>query len=111
MSKPRCNEEGIVDGEWYGLPDPTDATRTIENFDLCAACHAGWNQSADWSHLFRRLNYPPATSRLCDLNPSGPRYSQYVDKWNQMYFTRDPAPFIDCVSRFASVEMPKRPPP
>lgn len=103
MSKPRCNQEGIVDGEWYGLPDPTDATRNIENFDICAACHAGWNQSANWGHLFRRLNYPPATLRLCDLNPSSPRYSQYVDKWNQVYFTRDPAPFIDYVSRFASL--------
>lgn len=101
MSKPMCNKEGIVDGEWYGLPDPTDATRNIENFDICGACHAGWNQSADWGHLFRRLNYPPATLRLCDFNPSGPRYSQYVDKWNQMYLTRDPAPFIDYVSRFA----------
>jgi len=104
MSKPRCNEEGSVDGEWYGLPDPTDATRNIENFDICAACHAGWNQSADWGHLFRRLNSPPATSRVCDLNPSSPRYSQYVDRWNQMYFTRESAPFIDYVSRFASLQ-------
>ena len=103
MSKPRCNKEGIVDGEWYGLPDPTDGTRHIENFDICAACHAGWNQSADWGHLFRRLDFPPATTRVCDLNPSSPRYTQYVHKWNQMYFTRDPAPFIDFVSRVASL--------
>lgn len=103
MSKPNCNKEGIIDGEWYGLPDPTDPARNIENFDICAACHAGWNQSADWGHLFRRLNYPPGTSRICDLNPSSPRYSEYFDRWNQMYFTRDPAPFIDYVSRFASL--------
>ena len=32
LSKPICNEEGIIDGEWYGLPDRTDATRTIEKF-------------------------------------------------------------------------------
>ena len=101
--KPQCVSEGVVDGEWYGLPDPTDPTRHIENFDVCAACHAGWNQSADWGHIFRRLTYPPATSRLCDFNPSAPLYSGYVDKWNQMYFCRDPAPFIDYVSRFASL--------
>ncbi|KAL8782544.1 MAG: hypothetical protein Q9195_009628 [Heterodermia aff. obscurata] len=101
--KPRCDPEGIVDGEWYGLPDPTDPTRNIENFDICAACHAGWNQSADWGHLFRRWTYPPSTSRLCDFNPSAPAYADYLDKWNQMYFTRDPAPFIDYVSRFASL--------
>ena len=46
MSKPDCNKEGIVNGEWYGLPDPTDPTRTVENFDICAACHVGWNESA-----------------------------------------------------------------
>ena len=103
MSKPNCNKEGIIDSEWYGLPDSTDPARHIENFDICAACHAGWNQSADWGHLFRRLNYPLGTSRICDLNPSSPRYSEYVEKWNQMYFTRDPAPFIDYVSRFASL--------
>ena len=102
-SKPTCSNDGVVDGEWYGLPDPTDATRTVENFDICAACHAGWNQSADLGHLFRRLHYPPGTSRLCDLNPSGPRYSKYINKWNQMYFTRDPMPFIDFVSRVASL--------
>ena len=103
MSKPMCNKEGIVDGEWYGLPDATDATQNIDNLEICAACHAGWSQSADWGHLFRRLNYPPGTSRICDLNPSAPRYSQYVDKWNQMYYTRDPTPFIDYVSRLASL--------
>ena len=103
MSKSMCNKEGIVDGEWYGLPDRTDASRNIENFEICAACHAGWNQSADWSHLFRRLEYPPGMSRVCDLNSSSPRYSEYVDKWNQMYLTRDPAPFIDYVSRLASL--------
>ena len=102
-SKPTCSKEGVVDGEWYGLPDPTDATRNVENFDICAACHAGWNQSADLGHLFRRLNHPPGTSRVCDLNPSGPRYSKYINKWNQMYFTRDPTPFIDYVSRVASL--------
>ena len=102
-SKPTCNKEGVVDGEWYGLPDPTDATRNVENFDICAACHAGWNHSADLGHLFRRLNHPPGSSRVCDFNPSGPRYSKYIDKWNQMYFTRDPTPFIDYVSRVASL--------
>ena len=102
-SKPTCSKEGIVDGEWYGLPDRTDATRNVENFDICAACHAGWNQSADLGHLFRRLSYPPGTSRVCDLNPSGPRYSKYINKWNQMYFTRDPTPFVDYVSRVASL--------
>ena len=101
--KPRCDPEGSVGGEWYGLPDPTDPTRNIENFDVCAACHAGWNQSADWGHIFRRLTYPPATSRICDFNPSSLMYTEYIDKWNQMYFTRDPAPFIDYVSRFASL--------
>ena len=105
MSKPMCNKESIVDGEWYGLPDRTDPTRNAENFDICAACHVGWNQSADWGQLFRRLNYPPGTSRVCDLNPSGPRYSKYVDKWNQMYFTRDPTPFVDYVSRVASLQI------
>ena len=103
MSKPVCNKESIIDGEWYGLPDRMHPSRNIENFEICAACHAGWNQSADWGHLFRRLEYPPGTSRLCDLNPSAPRYSEYVDKWNQMYFTRDPAPFIGYVSRLASL--------
>ena len=102
-SKPTCSQEGVVDGEWYGLPDRTDATRTVENFDICAACHAGWNQSADWGHLFRRQTYPPGTSRVCDLNPSGPRYSKYINRWNQMYLTRDPTPFIDYVSRVASL--------
>ena len=75
-SKPKCSNEGVVDGEWYGLPDPTDASRSLENFDICAACHAGWNQSADLTHLFRRLHYAPRTSRLCDLNPAGPRFSK-----------------------------------
>ena len=103
MSKPMCNKEGIDNGEWYGLPDKTDATRNIENFDICAACHAGWNQSADWGHLFRHHNYPPGTPRVCDLNPSGPRHFEYADKWNQMYFTRDPAPFIDYISRLAAL--------
>lgn len=102
-SKPTCSKEGVVDGEWYGLPDPTDATRTVENFDICAACHAGWNQSADLGHLFRRLHYPPGTSRLCDFNPSGPRHAKYINKWNQVYFTRDPTPFVDYVSRVASL--------
>ena len=102
-SKPRCDKESIVDGEWYGLPDPNNASRTIENFDICAACHAGWNHSAGWDHLFRRLNYLPATSRICDFNPSSLRYSQYIGKWNQMYFTCNPAPFVDYVSRFASL--------
>lgn len=101
MSKSSCDREGIVDGEWYGLPDPTDNTRNIENFDICAACHTGWNQSADWVHLFRRLKYPLGRTRVCDLNPSSPRYSEYVAKWNQMYFTRDPTPFTDYVSRLA----------
>ena len=104
-SKPRCDKEGIVDGEWYGLPNPNDASRTIENFDICAACHAGWNQSADWGHLFRRLNYPPGTSRVCDFNPSGPRQSRYIRKWNQMYLTRNPSPFVDYVSRLASLPL------
>lgn len=103
VDKPCCDAEGIVDGEWYGLPNPTDPTRNIDNFDICAACHAGWNQSADWGHIFRRWNYPPATSRLCDFNPSAPAYSAYIDRWNQMYFTRDPAPFIDYISRLASL--------
>ena len=103
MSKPVCSKEGVDDGEWYGLPDTTDATRNVENFDICAACHAGWNQSADWGHLFRRLDYPPGTTRVCDFNPSGPRYSKYINKWNQMYFTRDPAPFISYISRVASL--------
>ena len=103
MSKPTCNQEGIIDGEWYGLPHKTDASRNIENFDICGACHAGWNQSADWGNLFRRLEYPPGTSRVCDLHPLGPRYSEYAVKWNQMYLTRDPAPFIDYVSRLASL--------
>lgn len=105
MSKARCEKEGIVDGEWYGLPDPTDPTQNVEEFDICAACHAGYNQSADWGHVFRRLNYPPGTSRVCDFNPSAPRYSRYLDKWNQMYFTRDPTPFIDYVSRLAPLPM------
>lgn len=105
-SKPWCDKEGIVGGAWYGLADPTDGSRNVENFDICAACHAGWNQSADWGHLFRRLNYPPSATRVCDFNPSsGPRYSQYTDKWNQMYFTRDPSPFIDYVSRLASLSI------
>ena len=102
-SKPTCSHEDVVDGEWYGLPDRTDAARNVENFDICAACNAGWNQSVDLGHLFRRLNYAPRTSRLCDFNPSGPRYTKYINKWNQMYFTRDPTPFIDYVSRVASL--------
>ena len=103
MSKPGCSKEGVVDGEWYGLPDPNDPTQNIKDFDICVACHAGWNQSADWGHLFRRLNYPPGTSRLCDFHPSAARYSEYVEKWNQMYFTRDATPFIDYVSRLAGL--------
>ena len=102
-SKPTCSQEGVVDGEWYGLHDGTDATRKVENFDLCATCHTGWNQSADLGHLFSRQNYPRGTSRICDFNPSGPRYSKYINKWNQMYFTRDPTPFIEYVSRVASL--------
>ena len=101
--KPSCDKEGIVDGEWYGLPNPTDPTRNIDNFDICAACHAAWNQSTGWGHIFRRPNYPPATTRICDFNPSASMNSTYIDKWNQMYFTRDPAPFIDYVFRFASL--------
>lgn len=103
LSKPSCDKEGILDGEWYGLPNPTDPNQNIGNFEICAACHAGWNQSADWGHLFRRLHYPPGTTRVCDLNSASPRHAQYVDKWNQMYFTRDPTPFIDFVSRFAAL--------
>lgn len=102
-SKPTCSPDGVVDGEWYGLPDPTDASRNVENFDICAACHAGWNQSADLGHLYRRLNYPPGTSRVCDFNPSGPRYSKYTNKWNQMYLTGNPTPFTDYISRIASL--------
>ena len=104
MSNVRCKSEGIVDGEWYGLPDPADSGENIKNFDICAACLAGWFQSADWGHLFRRLRWPPGTTRLCDFNPSAPRHFQYLAKWNQMYFTRDPTPFIDYVARFASLE-------
>lgn len=59
--------EGIVNGEWYGLADPNDGTKNIEDFDICAAYHAGWNQRADGSNLFRRLNYLPGMSGLCDL--------------------------------------------
>lgn len=103
MSKPRCNEEGIIDGEWHGLADPKDATRDIKDIDICAACHASWNQSADLGHLFRRLIFPSGTLRLCSLNSSAPQHSDYVDNWNQLYFTRDPAPFIDYFSRFASL--------
>lgn len=101
MSKARCEKGGMVDGEWYGLPDPTDPTQNVKEFDICAACHAGFNQSADWGHVFRRLDYPRGTSRVCDFNSAGPRYSRFLDKWNQMYFTRDSAPFIDYVSRLA----------
>lgn len=103
MCKPTCKGDGISDGEWYGLPNPIEPNRNIENFDICAACHAGWNQSAGWGHLFRRLSYPSGTLRICDLNPAAPRYSEYFDKWNQMYFTRDPAPFLDYVFRLASL--------
>jgi len=105
MSKATCEKEGIVDSEWYGLPDPSDLTQNVEDFDICAACHAGFNQSADLGYVFRRLNYPPGTTRLCDFNPWRPRYSQYIRKWNEMYFTRDPAPFIDYVSRLAPLPM------
>jgi len=100
-SKPMCNKVGVVDGEWYGLVSPTDATWNIVDLDMGAACHAGWNQSADLGHILRCLDYPSGTSRVCDIYPSAPRYLQYVDKWNQKYFTRDPAPFIDHISRFA----------
>ena len=99
--EPGCDPEGIVSDEWYGLPNPTDPTRHVDNFEICAACHAGWNQSADWGHIFRRLNYLPATSRLCSFNHSAPACFKFLAKWNQMYLTRDPAPFIDYVSRFA----------
>lgn len=105
MSKATCEKEGIVDGEWYGLPDPTDPTKNVEEFDICAACHAGFNQSADWGHIFRRLSYPLGTTRVCNFNPSTPRYSTFCAKWNQMYFTRDPAPFIDYVSRLAPLPL------
>lgn len=101
LSKPSCDKNAIVDGEWYGLPHPTDPSQNIENFDICAACHAGYNQSANLGHLFRRWTYSHGTSRTCDLNPSGPRYVQYLTKWNHMYFTRNPTPFIDYVSRIS----------
>ncbi|KAL6713605.1 hypothetical protein ACLMJK_009070 [Lecanora helva] len=103
LSKSQCNGEVLVDGEWYGLKDPTDATRTLENFDVCPACHAGLNQSADFGQFFNPRNFPPGTSRVCDFNPTAPRYSQWIDKWNQMYFIRNAASLIDYVSRLATI--------
>ncbi|KAL8663542.1 MAG: hypothetical protein Q9202_003730 [Teloschistes flavicans] len=102
-SKPQCAEDGITDGEWYGLTDPSDPSRTVENFDICAACHVGWNESAGLGHLFCRLNFPPGTTRMCDFHPSAARHTQYGRRWNQMYFTYDVGPFISYVSRAASL--------
>ena len=103
MSKPTCSSEGITNGEWYGLPDPTNPSRNVENFEICGACHAGWNESVEWAHIFRRIQYPPGTTRICDLNASSPRYAKYVEKWTEMYLTGDPASFIKYVSRCASL--------
>ena len=100
-SKPMCVAEGITDGEWYGLPDPANPTKDVVNFEICAACHAGWNQSADWGHLFRRLTFSPGSIRLCDFHPTAPRYSDWILNWKQMYLTREPSPFLDYVARLA----------
>ena len=54
-----------------------------------------------YGHLFRRLNYPHNVTRLCDFNHSAPRYLDWVNTWNQMFFTRNVAPFLDYVSRMA----------
>ena len=102
MSKPSCSNEGVTDGEWYGLPDPMNPSQNVQNFEICAACQAGWNQSTDWAHLFRRFYYPPGTVKVCDLNASSsPRHAQYVAKWTEMYLTRNPTSFIKYVSRCA----------
>lgn len=82
-----CTKEGITDGEWYGLIDDDD--KIVDNFDICAACRAGWFMSIDRTDMFRKVEYPPGTTRVCDFNPSSVRYDAYISKWNQMYYTYD----------------------
>ncbi|KAL8707385.1 MAG: hypothetical protein Q9220_007577 [cf. Caloplaca sp. 1 TL-2023] len=103
MSKPSCDPKGIRDGEWYGLLDPKNPAEMIPEFDLCAACHEGWNWSAGLGYLFRRLEYSAGTTRLCDFNPAAPRSSQFIGKWKQMFYHDDPTTFIDFVSRIATL--------
>jgi len=103
MSSPPCSAEGIAGGTWYTLHVSPGGAPASPDFQICAACHAGYMVPCGLGRFFKPAVAAGQAARLCSLHPAAPRFVGMLTKFAEAVTTGVAAPFATYVARWGGV--------
>ncbi|KAL8281745.1 hypothetical protein RB597_009449 [Gaeumannomyces tritici] len=103
VASPPCIESGVVGGTWFALQSG-NGTPASPDFAVCAACYAGWIETWGLTGFFTPISGGVGgAARLCNLNPTHPRFQTLLPRLGEAVETGVWAPFLAAARTWAHV--------